>query len=138
MTTTLQKWGNSQGIRVPKVLLNAMGIEDGAEVELNKQDTSPIRSANFPNAIILAFTMSTLALEIDYTLRLLDEPTAARLERLFRDAIDLVRPSATLPHRHGEREDWLQRLDQLRASVGTGRQGTSTEDILEDLRSDRC
>ena len=34
MTTTLQKWGNSQGIRVPKTLLSALGIENGAELEM--------------------------------------------------------------------------------------------------------
>ncbi len=34
MTTTLQTWGNSQGIRLPKALLAALGIENGAELEL--------------------------------------------------------------------------------------------------------
>ncbi len=35
-----------------------------------------------------------------------------------------------------DREAWLQRLDQLRASVGTGKQGTSTEAKIDDLRSE--
>ena len=34
MTTTLQKWGNSQGIRLPKPLVTALGLEVGNEVEL--------------------------------------------------------------------------------------------------------
>lgn len=34
MTTTLQKWGNSQGIRLPKPLVKALGLEESAEVEL--------------------------------------------------------------------------------------------------------
>ena len=82
--------------------------------------------------------MTALATEIDHTLRSLDKASAARLERLVRDALELVRSSANHPSRHGEREAWLERLDTLRASVGTGKQGTSTETILEDLRSDRC
>lgn len=48
MTTTLQSWGNSQGIRVPKVLLTALGIENGAELELRispKKDALIIRRA---------------------------------------------------------------------------------------------
>jgi hypothetical protein len=36
-----------------------------------------------------------------------------------------------------EHESWLNRLEQLRNSVGTGKLTTSTEDILDDLRSDR-
>ena len=35
------------------------------------------------------------------------------------------------------REDWLRRLDQLRDSIGTEKQGTPTEAILDDLRADR-
>jgi antitoxin MazE len=34
MTTTLQAWGNSQGVRLPKTLLAALGLENGAAVEL--------------------------------------------------------------------------------------------------------
>lgn len=80
--------------------------------------------------------MSALAIEIDHTLRELDEATAARFERLVRDAMESVRPAAAQP-RNPDREAWLKQLDQLRASVGTGKQGSSTEDIIDDLRSDR-
>ena len=34
MTTTLQKWGNSQGIRLPKPLIEALHLEESAEVNL--------------------------------------------------------------------------------------------------------
>lgn len=34
MTTTLQKWGNSQGIRLPKSVLTQMHIRTGAELEI--------------------------------------------------------------------------------------------------------
>lgn len=80
--------------------------------------------------------MSALAIEIEHTLRELDKATAARFERLVRDAMELVRPAAA-QSRNSDREAWLQRLGQLRASVGTAKQGTSTEDIIDDLRSER-
>ncbi|MFZ4778151.1 MAG: AbrB/MazE/SpoVT family DNA-binding domain-containing protein [Terrimicrobiaceae bacterium] len=41
MTTTLQAWGNSQGVRLPKTLLAALRLEAGAHVEIGlspKQD----------------------------------------------------------------------------------------------------
>jgi hypothetical protein len=72
--------------------------------------------------------MSALAIEIDHTLR--------DLERLVRDAMELVRPAAAPPQR-SDREAWLQRLEELRASVGTGKPGITTEAILDDLRSER-
>jgi len=39
MTTTLQAWGNSQGLRLPKALLSALKLGASLEVELSpKQD----------------------------------------------------------------------------------------------------
>lgn len=80
--------------------------------------------------------MSALAIEIDHTMRDLDKATAARFERLVRDAMDLVRPAAAQA-KYRDHESWLKRLDDLRSSVGTGKQGTSTEAIIDDLRSER-
>ena len=37
--------------------------------------------------------MSSLALEVETTLNSLDAPTAAKFERLIRDAVELVRPA---------------------------------------------
>ena len=34
MTTMVQKWGNSQGIRIPKSVLNEINVESGESVEL--------------------------------------------------------------------------------------------------------
>lgn len=67
----------------------------------------------------------------------LDAETAARLERLVRDALALVKPSETSATPGAQRSEWLLRMDRLRASVGTGKIGTPTEDILDDLRSER-
>lgn len=85
--------------------------------------------------------MSSLALEIETALSQLDQPTALRLERLVRDALALVshvRPARAPFQGSSRRQEWIQRLDRLRASLGTGRTGTSTEAILDDLRSERC
>ena len=38
MTATIQKWGNSQGIRLPKVYLDDLQMYEGNEVEILKQD----------------------------------------------------------------------------------------------------
>ena len=38
MTATIQKWGNSQGIRLPKVLLDDLNIHEGEEVDIIVQD----------------------------------------------------------------------------------------------------
>lgn len=35
MTTTIQKWGNSQGIRIPKYLLEALKWQDNEEITIN-------------------------------------------------------------------------------------------------------
>lgn len=34
MTTTIQKWGNSQGIRIPKYLIDAVRWSENEEIEL--------------------------------------------------------------------------------------------------------
>ena len=81
--------------------------------------------------------MSTLALEVDQAMKQLDAATASRLERLVRDALALVKPAAQTPAAQKAHQEWLQRLDTLRATVGTGRQGTTTEAILDELREER-
>lgn len=68
-------------------------------------------------------------------------PKALRLEKLLRDGLALalledVHDAAAAPvHQH---QDWLIRLNVLRNSVGTGKAGTPTEAILDDLRSERA
>ena len=47
MYATIQKWGNSQGIRIPKSLLEALGIRENDRVELvQEQDTITIKKAD--------------------------------------------------------------------------------------------
>lgn len=38
MYATIQKWGNSQGLRIPKVLLEAIGLRENDRVELVQTD----------------------------------------------------------------------------------------------------
>ena len=40
MYATVQKWGNSQGIRIPKALLDTLGIFENDRVELVQQEDS--------------------------------------------------------------------------------------------------
>ena len=89
-----------------------------------------------PLTLKMQIPHSFVRAELVSTLRSLDPPTAHRFERLVRDARELVQatnPSLPEPDRLDE---WMHRLDQIRSSVGTGRQSTSTEEILGDLRSE--
>lgn len=46
MYATVQKWGNSQGLRIPKALLEALGIRENDRVELTQAgDTITVRKA---------------------------------------------------------------------------------------------
>lgn len=38
MQATIQKWGNSQGIRIPKAFLEALGMAENDVVELDRVD----------------------------------------------------------------------------------------------------
>ena len=38
MYATIQRWGNSQGLRIPKVLLDAIGLRENDRVELTQAD----------------------------------------------------------------------------------------------------
>ena len=37
MTTSIQKWGNSQGVRIPKYLLDAVKITTDDEIEIRAE-----------------------------------------------------------------------------------------------------
>ena len=42
MTATIQKWGNSRGIRLPKALLDGLNIAEGEEVEVISENNAII------------------------------------------------------------------------------------------------
>lgn len=46
MLVKIQKWGNSQGIRIPKVVLDSLGIKENDKVELTQDaDSITIRKS---------------------------------------------------------------------------------------------
>ena len=51
MYATIQKWGNSQGLRIPKAILDAVGLRENDRVELiQREDSIQIkRAASVPN-----------------------------------------------------------------------------------------
>mgnify|MGYP001624441042 FL=1 len=40
MYATIQKWGNSQGLRIPKAILDAVGLRENDRVELIQREDS--------------------------------------------------------------------------------------------------
>ena len=42
MNATIQKWGNSQGIRLPKIILDTLGFAENDKVEITTTETSII------------------------------------------------------------------------------------------------
>lgn len=40
MYATIQRWGNSNGLRIPKVLLDTLGIRENDQVELEQNEDS--------------------------------------------------------------------------------------------------
>jgi antitoxin MazE len=54
MTTTLQAWGNSQGVRLPKALLATLQLEAGADVEIElspKKDAIIVKPVKAPSRV---------------------------------------------------------------------------------------
>ena len=46
MYATIQKWGNSNGLRIPKIFLDTLGIKENDQVELEQtEDSILIRKA---------------------------------------------------------------------------------------------
>lgn len=82
-------------------------------------------------------SVSALALEIDQTLSQLDQARASMLESMVRDVLKRVRSTPSSTQMQNRRQEWVSKLDSLRSSVGTGKSGTTTEAIIEHIRSDR-
>jgi antitoxin MazE len=38
MKAVIKKWGNSLGIRIPKVIVNDLSLKDGTIIEIDEQD----------------------------------------------------------------------------------------------------
>ena len=54
MQTTIQKWGNSQGIRIPKAFLEALSMSENDVVELDRvNDNIVIKKVKTEKALTL-------------------------------------------------------------------------------------
>lgn len=54
METTIQKWGNSKGIRIPKQILKELGLNDGSKVDVIRQgDHIEIKKLKRKNIFLL-------------------------------------------------------------------------------------
>ena len=49
MYATIQRWGNSQGLRIPKAMLDAIGLRENDRVELTQEEDG-IRIQKLPQA----------------------------------------------------------------------------------------
>ena len=53
MTTTIQKWGNSQGVRIPKYLLDVVNLNENDEIVLSAKDNKIVIEKASPRKNIL-------------------------------------------------------------------------------------
>ena len=60
MTTKIQKWGNSLGIRLPKVLIESTPFSLGSEVEVEKKGSEIILKVVKPKYPSLKEIMKTI------------------------------------------------------------------------------
>lgn len=72
MQATIQKWGNSQGIRIPKAFLEAVGLAENDCVELERVDNSIVIRKAIPSKtvtldeIFAGYSESYVAEELDW------------------------------------------------------------------------
>ena len=71
MSVTLHKWGNSVGLRVPKSLLDQLGLKQGVQVDVkvegNRLVIEPVRHRRYTMAELLeGFTPDNRRGEVDW------------------------------------------------------------------------
>jgi len=78
MKTTLQRWGNSQGIRIPKSIVDSLGMDVGSEVvvEMSEDraqititpatDSRPVRGRHRIEDLIASSSPSAFDGEFDW------------------------------------------------------------------------
>jgi hypothetical protein len=80
--------------------------------------------------------MSSIALELDRTLRTLDKPASTALTNLVREAIHLVQADAR-PIVSAPRPDlaaWTHRLAERGMRLSTGKQGVPLQSVMDEIR----
>jgi antitoxin MazE len=64
MLVTLNKWGNSEAIRIPKILADTLGIHSGDQVELTiENDSLVIRKSELKGRELVASLLENLDAE---------------------------------------------------------------------------
>lgn len=53
MHSTIRKWGNSLGLRIPRAFADELGLEDGTTIDLSLQGGHLIIRAVHPNDAVL-------------------------------------------------------------------------------------
>ncbi|MFQ3168112.1 MAG: antitoxin MazE [Limisphaerales bacterium] len=78
MKTTLQKWGNSQGVRIPKSIIDTLGINVGCKVKLEVDedkskitlsptvDTRPVRGRHRIENLLASSSPDAFDGEVDW------------------------------------------------------------------------
>jgi antitoxin MazE len=71
MSLTLHRWGNSVGLRLPKPLLEQLGLKEGSEVDVkvenNRLVIEPARRRRYTMAELLeGFTPDDRSSEVDW------------------------------------------------------------------------
>lgn len=69
MKTKIQKWGNSLGIRIPRVIAGKVGIKENSPVELLLKDHTiiiyPVKSKQTLKELVSEITKENLHTEVD-------------------------------------------------------------------------
>ena len=70
MTTTIQKWGNSLGVRLPKEMAFKLGLKSGSRVSIASEDESIIIKHDYPRLtlkqMLKGITKKNLHKEVDW------------------------------------------------------------------------
>lgn len=70
MTTKIQKWGGSLGVRIPKSIADQFGVENGSQVEISANENGivvrPIRKEPTLEELMAQITKQNAHEEIDF------------------------------------------------------------------------
>lgn len=72
MKTRMQKWGNSMAMRIPKHIVEELGLEEGTEVEISVEDrriiVSPVQPLTYDLSLLLKKVNSrNIHAEVDWS-----------------------------------------------------------------------
>jgi antitoxin MazE len=71
MSTILHRWGNSVGLRLPKPLLEQLGLKEGSEVDVKVEDNRLVIEPHRPRRltlkdVLVGFTPEDRPGEVDW------------------------------------------------------------------------